>query len=43
MSGIEGAAAEGEITIAEDPVHPDALAAVEEADDEVDSEDLGER
>ena len=43
MSGIEGVSAEGEIAVAEDPTDLEPLAAVENAEDEVDGEDLGER
>ena len=43
MSVIEGVAAEGEIAVAEDPSHPEPSAAVQNAEDEVDDEDLGER
>ena len=40
MSGIEGTSAEGEIAVAEDPAHPEPLAAVEEAADAVDGDVL---
>ena len=43
MSGIEGVSAEGKIAVAEDPTHLEPMAAVENAEDEVDGEDLGER
>ncbi len=43
MSGIEGVLAEGEIAVAEDPTHLEPLAAIENAEDEFDGEDLGER
>ena len=43
MSGVEGVSAEGQIAVAEDPTHLELLATVENAEDEVDGEELGER
>ena len=43
VSGIEGVAAEGETTVAEDLAHPEPLAADEKAADEADGDDLGKR
>ena len=41
MGGIERASAEGKIAVAVDPDHPEPLAVVEDAADEVDGDDLG--
>ena len=41
VSGIEGASAEGEIAVAEGSVHPEPLAADDDAADEVDERCLG--
>ena len=43
MSGVAGVSAEGEIAVAEGPTHLEPLTAVENAEDEVDGEELGER
>ena len=43
VSGVEGVSAEGEIAVAEEPTHLEPLTAVENAEDEVDGEELGER
>jgi hypothetical protein len=43
VSGVEGVSAEGEIAVAEEPTHLEPLTAAENAEDEVDGEELGER
>ena len=43
MRGIEGASAQREIAVAEDPVRLEPAAVVAEAADESDGDDLGER
>ena len=43
VTGIDGASAQWEIAVAEDPVHLEPTAAVDEAADAVDGDDLGDR